>query len=199
MPSVYDLKPAFQGLLAPAVRGLHAIGITANQVTVAALILSFGIGAAFWWADTDPLLFLVLPIGLLLRMALNAIDGQIARTFDQKSRLGEVLNEVGDVLSDLAIFFPLLKHAPDHTFLVVVFLLLCPVNEFAGLMGRVLGRERRYDGPMGKSDRALVFGLYGLLMAFGVDVHEGMGYILPALCVLIALSTFTRLRKAVRA
>lgn len=199
MPSVYDLKPAFQRLLAPAVRGLHAIGVTANQVTVAALILSFGIGAAFWWADTHPLLFLVLPIGLLLRMALNAIDGQIARTFDQKSRLGEVLNEVGDVLSDLAIFFPLLKHAPDHTLLVVVFLVLCPVNEFAGLMGRVLGGERRYDGPMGKSDRALVFGLYGLLMAFGVDVHGVMGYILLALCVLIALSTFTRLRKAVRA
>jgi len=91
MPSVYDLKSRFQQLLKPVVSALHRKGVTANQVTISALILSLCIGLAFWHADAYPLLFLVLPIGLLLRMALNAIDGMIARQYDQQTKLGRFL------------------------------------------------------------------------------------------------------------
>lgn len=38
--SVYRLKPAFVALLRPFARGLAAVGVTANQVTVAACLLS---------------------------------------------------------------------------------------------------------------------------------------------------------------
>ena len=44
MPSVYDLKPKFQGLLRPVTNGLASMGVTANQVTIAALLLSFAPG-----------------------------------------------------------------------------------------------------------------------------------------------------------
>jgi CDP-diacylglycerol--glycerol-3-phosphate 3-phosphatidyltransferase len=196
MPSVYDLKPRFQRLLMPLVSGLHSGGVTANQVTVAALVLSFGIGAAFWHADDHRWLFLALPAGLLLRMALNAIDGMIARTYQQQTKLGEVLNEIGDVVSDLAIYLPLIKYAPDDVLLVVVFLVLCPINEFAGFMGRMIGQGRRYDGPMGKSDRALVFGLYGLLAAVGIDLSAVVRWMLVAMIVLILVSTVNRIRRS---
>ena len=45
MPSIYDLKPRFQSLLRPITRGLAAAGVTANQVTVAAAVLSIAVGA----------------------------------------------------------------------------------------------------------------------------------------------------------
>src|SRR5882724_10778375 len=45
MASIYDLKPAFQERLRPFVRGLAARGVTANQVTVAAFVLSLVAGA----------------------------------------------------------------------------------------------------------------------------------------------------------
>ena len=199
MPSVYDLKPRFQQLLRPLVGGLHARGVTANQVTVAALVLSCAIGAAFWYADHERLLFLALPVGLMLRMALNAIDGMIARTYQQQSKLGEVLNELGDVVSDLVIYVPLIKHFPAQTLIVMIFLLLCPINEFAGFMGRVIGTGRRYDGPMGKSDRALVFGLFGILWAAGVDLLPWMNWILILMITLLAWSTFNRIRRSLRA
>jgi CDP-diacylglycerol--glycerol-3-phosphate 3-phosphatidyltransferase len=35
-------------------------------------------------------------------MALNAIDGMLAREHDMQSPLGAMLNELGDVLSDVA-------------------------------------------------------------------------------------------------
>ena len=55
---------------------------------------------------------LLLPLVLFLRMALNAIDGMMAREFGQKSRLGAVLNELGDVLSDACLYLPFALLAP---------------------------------------------------------------------------------------
>jgi CDP-diacylglycerol---glycerol-3-phosphate 3-phosphatidyltransferase len=43
MPSIYGLKPAFQNLLRPLVRGLANAGVTANQVTLTAMALSFAV------------------------------------------------------------------------------------------------------------------------------------------------------------
>ena len=42
---------------------------------------------------TDKLVWLVLPTALFARMALNAIDGMMAREHNQASKLGALLNE----------------------------------------------------------------------------------------------------------
>ena len=78
MPSIYDLKPAFQNLLRPVVRWIARKGVTANQVTLAALMLSLSAGAVIAWSRNLCTL-LLLPAVLLLRMALNAMDGMLAR------------------------------------------------------------------------------------------------------------------------
>ena len=86
MISVYKVKPAFQKVLTPVLKRLHEIGVTANQITWSSAFLSLIIGLAFWYADTYKALFLALPIGLLIRMALNAIDGMMAGTYNQKTK-----------------------------------------------------------------------------------------------------------------
>ncbi|SFN55743.1 CDP-diacylglycerol--glycerol-3-phosphate 3-phosphatidyltransferase [Chryseobacterium oleae] len=196
MISVYKLKPKFQQLLTPVLLFLHRKNMTANQITVSSIVLSVIIGILFWNADLSKWFFLSLPIGLLIRMALNALDGMMARKFNQTSRLGEVLNEVGDVVSDVIIFFPLLKFQPESIYLIVIFILLSIINEFAGLIGKVVGKERRYDGPMGKSDRALILGVYGLAVFFGADISGISKYILGLIIVLLTVSTYIRLKKS---
>ncbi|MGG7440053.1 CDP-alcohol phosphatidyltransferase family protein [Chryseobacterium arthrosphaerae] len=196
MISVYKLKPKFQQLLTPVLLFLHKNKITANQITVGSILLSVVIGVLFWNAGISKWLFLSLPIGLLLRMALNALDGMMARKFNQTSKLGEVLNEVGDIISDVIIFFPLLKFQPESLYLIVICIVLSVINEFAGLMGKIVGKERRYDGPMGKSDRALVLGLYGLLMFSGVSISSVSEYIFGTVNILLVISTYIRLKKS---
>ncbi|WP_284464610.1 CDP-alcohol phosphatidyltransferase family protein [Chryseobacterium sp.] len=196
MISVYKLKPKFQQLLTPVLLFLNKNAITANQITISSILLSVIIGVLFWNADTSKWFFLSLPIGLLLRMALNALDGMMARRFNQTSKLGEVLNEVGDIVSDVIIFFPLLKFQPESLYLIIIFIVLSIINEFAGLIGKIVGKERRYDGPMGKSDRALMLGLYGLLIFFGVSITTISSYIFGAIILLLFLSTYTRLKKS---
>jgi len=195
MISIYKIKPKFQQLLTPILNRMHKAGITANQITIASIALSLLIGIAFWFAGNNRLLFLALPIGLFLRMALNALDGMMARVYNQQSKKGELLNELGDVISDLFIFFPLLIFESGQIYLVVLFICLSIVNEFAGIMGKVISDQRQYDGPMGKSDRAFVIGLYGLLSFFSVSFGAYSFWIFIIINILIVISTSVRIKK----
>ena len=196
MISVYKLKPKFQELLLPILLFFRNRNITANQITVSSIILSAIIGILFWNADVSRWFFLALPIGLLIRMALNALDGMMARKFNQTSKLGEVLNEAGDIISDVMVFFPLLKFLPESLYLIVVFIILSIINEFCGLLGKVVGKERRYDGPMGKSDRALILGLFGFIGFFSINISGFQNYIFVILIILLLMSSFIRLKKS---
>jgi phosphatidylglycerophosphate synthase len=163
MPSVYEFKPAFQRLLRPLVQGLVSAGITPNHLTLAAVAGSLAVGAAVAALARAPRWLLLLPAWLLVRMALNAMDGMAAREHEMRTRLGGALNEVGDVVSDLALYLPLAAVSPGVPWPAVAFSLGALLTEFCGLLGLALGGARRYDGPMGKSDRALIVGLLGLL------------------------------------
>lgn len=196
MISVYNLKPKFQALLKPVLEFLHSKGLTANQITLASVLWSFLIAVFFWFADSNSYFFLALPIGLFIRMALNALDGMMARIYSQQSKLGEILNELGDVISDFVLFLPLIKYEPNSLYLIVIFICLSIINEFAGLLAKVVSSERRYDGPMGKSDRAFIIGLYGLLSFFDFNNFSFSPHIFLCLILLVSLSTFIRLKKS---
>lgn len=168
MASVYDLKPKFQALLRPAVAWLAKHGVTANQVTLSAFVLSAVGGAMVGLYPQEVWPLAAMPLILFLRMALNAVDGMLAREFGQKSRLGAVLNELGDVLSDAVLYLPLALVPQIADWSIVIFVLMAIVVEFAGVVAIQIGAERRYDGPMGKSDRAFWIGLLATLLAFGL-------------------------------
>jgi len=198
MISIYKIKPKFQQLLMPILVMFHKMGVTANQITILSIILSFIIGVSFWFANTNIYLFLALPIGLFIRMGLNALDGMMARIYNQQTKKGEILNEIGDVISDLFIFFPLLIHEKENLYLIVIFLCFSIVNEFAGVLGKAVSGARQYDGPMGKSDRALIIGLYGLLSFFSVGFGKYSLWIFVVLNILILISTITRIKKTLK-
>jgi len=195
MASIYQLKPAFQGLLRPLVCALARAGVTANQVTIAALLLSCAAGALLLLRPESQVL-LVLPIVLFVRMALNAIDGMLAREHAQASKLGAILNELGDVLADEAHYLPLAMRAEFPAIPVVVIVVLAVIVEMTGVIGVQIGANRRYDGPFGKSDRAFVFGALGLALGLGVPIGEWLTWLL---WLLVALSVVTIVNRARRA
>lgn len=196
MPSIYDLKPRFQALLRPLVRKLAQAGVTANQVTVAALLLSAVGGALVALEPTSSWPLALMPVILLARMALNAIDGMLAREFDQQSRQGAILNELGDVLSDLLLYLPLARIPELQIWPVVIFAITALLVEFAGVIALQVGSPRRFEGPMGKSDRAFWIGLLTTLLAcrlLGSGLANG---ILWALIFLSILTVMRRIRRA---
>ena len=188
MASVYDLKPKFQNLLRPLCRQMAQSGITANQVTLGAACLSIALGAVIALSHgASWSLLLVLPV-LFLRMALNALDGMLAREFNQKSRLGAVLNELGDVVSDTALYLPFATIAGMPALLIAALVAVAIMSEMAGVVGVQIGASRRYDGPFGKSDRAVFFG--ALALALGAGIRPGLWTVaLLALAIVAGLLT----------
>ena len=196
MPSIYNLKPRFQDLLRPLVRKLAAMSVTANQVTIAAALLSFFAGGlVVAWPQQRQLLLLI-PLVLFVRMALNAVDGMLAREHDMKTALGAILNELGDVLADAALYLPLALVSGVSAVLIVMIVLLSVIVEMAGVVAVQIGASRRYDGPMGKSDRAFVFGLLALLLGLDVPTAAWLDTALMVVVLLLFLTLWNRARRA---
>lgn len=168
MVTIYEIKPRFQALLRPLCVRLAAWGVTANQVTLAALALSVLSGALMWRGLEVRGLYLLGPVVLFVRMALNALDGMLAREHGQKSALGGMLNELSDVISDAALYLPLAAWGGRTAWLTVAVIFAATLTEFAGVAAVPIGASRRYDGPLGKSDRAFLFGLLYLGLGTGL-------------------------------
>lgn len=198
MASIYDVKPKFQALLRPLTRRLAALGVTANQVTIAAAVLSLAVGItiAVWPDENWPLL--LLPGVLFIRMALNAIDGMLAREHAMKSNLGAVLNEIGDVVSDTALYLPLALVPGVPPPLIVLLTIFAVISEMTGVVSVQIGASRRYDGPLGKSDRAFAFGLLGLLLGCGVPRGIWLTVYLAVMLALGMVTVVNRARRALR-
>jgi CDP-diacylglycerol--glycerol-3-phosphate 3-phosphatidyltransferase len=196
MPSVYDLKPRFQQLLRPLIASLARAGFTANAMTLIALAGSIMAGVGIAFAGRYRALLLLLPFWLFARMALNAIDGMMARELGMSSQLGAVLNESGDAASDLALYLPLAIVSPASQWPVVSFAIGAVLTEFCGVLGRALGASRRYEGPMGKSDRAFVVGALALITFLFPSIEGIWPWVFGACAALTLLTCFNRLSKA---
>ena len=197
MISVYQLKPKFQNLLRPIVKKLYSLNVTANQVTILAMLLSMIIGFTVWYFSYNSFIYLILPLFLFIRMALNAIDGILAKEFGQKSKLGGILNELGDIYSDTAIFLGLWNIVCGH----LVFILLIVfsiISETAGILGAVVGNGRRYDGPMGKSDRAFVISCLSILLAFRIINEKIVNIIFIIMIILLNYTIFNRIKNCLK-
>ena len=196
--TIYQLKPAFQDLLRPAAKALWSAGVTANQVTIGAALLSVAAGGVLLSNASNPRVLLLLPPVLFSRMALNAIDGMLAREFDMKSRLGAILNELCDVISDTALYLPLALGWGFSPLLLTLVVVFAVVSEMAGVLGLSVGAGRRYDGPMGKSDRAFVFGATGLAIGCGAPAGNWQNIVLAVMLVLLASTVWNRSRMALQ-
>ena len=195
MPSIYRLKPLFQELLRPLVRVLAGAGVTANQVTLFACAVSIVVGTLVLAYKDLPRLLLILPAFFFLRMALNAIDGMLAREFGQKSDLGAYLNELTDVVCDAFLYLPFAYLGLFDPLWIGIIIVLAVISEMAGTIAVMIGANRRYDGPMGKSDRAFVFGAGALWIGAGGTIILPVAWALPRLlAVLLVVTIVNRVR-----
>lgn len=195
LKTLYDIKPAFVRLLAPLVELFARRGVTPNQLTGAALLLSAAGGAALWLARSRAVA-LAVAVLLLVRMALNAVDGALARRTGLSSRAGEVFNEVSDVVADAVLYVPLIFVTSAPAALPLAFVLLAGWTELCGVAAKAAGGTRRYDGPLGKSDRALAVGAFLVACAAGVPAGRWEAWFFGALCLLSLWTCGNRLRRA---
>ncbi len=196
--SIYEIKPKFQQLLMPIVDWMRKIGMTPNQVTILALVLSIVTGIILSIFHENKWIYILMPIVMFVRMALNAIDGVMAKKYQMKSHLGFLLNELGDVISDLFLFIPFVFIAEDYGIGIMLFISLSIISEMAGVTVRVIGSSRRYDGPMGKSDRAFIVGFISFLIFVHLNIIPYLHFVFYICSILMLINIYNRITNGLK-
>jgi CDP-diacylglycerol---glycerol-3-phosphate 3-phosphatidyltransferase len=169
--SVYQLKSRFQDLLNPIMLKLYRANVSANQVTLGVFISSLVMAGMLYFIPSLMIWF-ALPVFMLIRMAGNAIDGMLARQYNQQTDLGFMLNEITDLLADAALLLAFSAVTGFDAYWLVSLLLLTWLSEFIALMGQIIMGERQNSGPLGKSDRAVFLSVFAILIGMGIDSLE---------------------------
>lgn len=193
----YAAKPAFQRTLLPIERLLVRCRVHADVLTGAALVLSVAGAAALAASPHFPLLLLAAPVVALVRMALNALDGMVARSSGQARPWGEVLNEVSDRGSDVALFGALGLAGYGDPRIAAAAVVAMLIASYTGVVAKAAGGRRQYGGVMGKVERMAVLSLTciaALLFDATAVVNAGFAIVLAG----SAVTTFQRLRSAHR-
>ncbi len=194
--TIYDLKPAFQKLLLPCVKFINGLGITPNHITVFTLVISLLFSGLLYLDINNYYVLISCPIFMLLRMALNAIDGLMATRLDLKTNVGASLNEITDVLADSFFYLAFIQHNHIPNILLIVFIILAITSEVAGMSVLHFSKDRRFDGPLGKSDRAFVFSIIAILLATESMTQRNFEFLFLFLNILCLLTIYKRVKKA---
>jgi CDP-diacylglycerol--glycerol-3-phosphate 3-phosphatidyltransferase len=195
--SLIILKPRLRGIVRPLAASVARAGFTANQVTFASLAGSLVVGGGLCVNSDNTALFALLALWLPIKTMCAALDGTLAVEFGQRSRLGGILNEAGDILSDIALFAPLAFVQPFPANSIVFLIMLIVVTELAGIIGPLFGSERRLEGPLGKVDRSIILLILGVAIAILGDLPASANALLPVLYGGLVLTIWNRLRFAI--
>jgi CDP-diacylglycerol---glycerol-3-phosphate 3-phosphatidyltransferase len=159
---VYTMKSAFQRSLGGPEAWLVARRVHPDVLTGAALALAVLGGALLWAGARTPALLLLVPLLALGRTALNALDGLVARRTGLARPWGEVLNEAGDRLADVALLGGLALAPTIDGRLGAAALVAVLLASYLGVLSKAAGGPRQYGGVMGKADRMLYLALAAL-------------------------------------
>lgn len=193
--SLYGLKPRFVRSLDGLIDRLAERDVSPDVVTMTALPPGIGLASVVvlgaWW----PPAWLAAPILALMVLALNAIDGQLARTAGKSSARGAVLNELVDRVGDILLTAPAaILYSPGFGAAVMASVLAAEVPPMIGWA--IVGR-REFGGPMGKPDRALWISTAAFMSFFVSDLILWVAYV--AVLVGSVVNALERSRRAVRA
>jgi CDP-diacylglycerol---glycerol-3-phosphate 3-phosphatidyltransferase len=158
---LYVVKPWFVRRLRRVEDWLVARRVSPGALTWAAVAVSAAAGVALasgglsgdytWWLLVPPL--------AVVRLALNALDGAVARRTSRETSSGMLANEIGDRLSDTALMVPTALAVEPALALGAT--AAAYMTSLTGVLGMATGGRRLNGGPMGKADRVAVLGVAG--------------------------------------
>jgi phosphatidylglycerophosphate synthase len=159
---LYRSKSAIVRGMSPVVAWMARVGISPDAVTLGAVPVGLLAAACLLGSTVAPPLLLAVPVLAALRLVLNLLDGALARQTGRMHPRGELYNELGDRLADIAFLVPVafLPGANQPTVLLGV--LGAVFASFAGLAPRAAGGDRIYRGILSKPGRMVLVSVFAV-------------------------------------
>lgn len=200
---LYATKAAVNARLVPLVDRMAAAGISPDQVTLAAVPVAVAGGACLLLSPTVPALLLAVPVLVVLRILLNLVDGNMARRTGRIHPRGELYNELGDRVADVAFLAPVAWLPGALPEVVLLGVLVGVLASYVGITARAAGGERIYRGILSKPGRMALL-VACSAWAFVAGPSAGPGTMTawtvfgPALLVGTTLTLVERIAVAIR-
>lgn len=193
---LYRSKARVVGGLQPIVAWLASRGVSPDAVTLAAIPVAVVGGACLLLSPSAPGLLLLVPLLVAARLVLNLLDGALARTTGRSHPRGELYNEVGDRLADIAFLVPVAFLPGADATLVLLGALGAVLASFISVSIRAAGGERTYRGILSKPGRMVLLAVTAV--AAFINGPAAWGWFGPILASGTALTIVERLVVGIR-
>lgn len=193
---LYRSKSMVVRQLDPVIDGLVHRRVNPDALTLAAIPVGLVASACLLLSPAAPALFLAVPLLAAARLVLNLLDGAVARRAGRMHPRGELYNELGDRLADIAFLTPVAVLPGADRTLVLLGVIGTVFASFAGLAPRAAGAERVYRGILSKPGRMALLGICSI--GAWVVGPEAWGPFGPLLLLGTILTAAERILVAVR-
>ncbi len=154
--NLYATKGAINARLTPVVDRLARAGVSPDAVTLSAIPIAVAGGACLLASRAVPVTLLLVPVLVAARLVANLLDGNLARRTGRTHPRGELLNEVGDRVADVAFLAPVAWLPGAWPELVLLGVLLAVLASYVGITARAAGADRIYRGILSKPGRMVL-------------------------------------------
>jgi CDP-diacylglycerol--glycerol-3-phosphate 3-phosphatidyltransferase len=159
---LYRSKGAIVRGLEPIVEWLARAGVSPDAITLAGIPVGVVAGGCLLLSPTMPPLLLAIPPLAALRLVLNLLDGALARRTGNTHPRGELYNELGDRLADIAFLAPVAFLPGASQPIVLLGVVGAVFASVAGLAPRAAGGDRLYRGILSKPGRMALLSVFAV-------------------------------------
>lgn len=164
--NLYASKSAINARLLPLVDRLLAAGISPDAITLAAIPVALLGSAALLASPAQPVALLAVPVLVVGRLVFNLLDGNLARRSGRIHPRGELFNEVGDRLADIAFLAPVAFLPGASSSIVLLGVTAALLASYVGIATRAAGGPRLYRGVLSKPGRMILLVVCSLWALF---------------------------------
>ena len=132
---------------------------------VAAFLAAF----LFWRSHETPMLIVPAIAFAFVRLWLNMFDGMVAIAAGKASKIGEIINDLPDRVSDVVIFAGVAHSGWCNPILAYWVAIFCVIVAYVGMIGQAMGVQREFSGWMAKPYRIVALSI-GALATLAVSV-----------------------------
>ncbi len=194
---LYRSKSSIVRAVDPVIERLARRGVSPDLITLAAVPVGLVAGALLLLSPTAPIVLLASPVRAGLRLLLNLLDGALARATGKIHPRGELYNELGDRIADIAFLAPVAFLPGADRTTVLLGVLGAVLASFVGVVSRAAGADRIYRGILSKPGRMVLLSGFAIAaFAIGPNAWGPFGPILLAGTILTTVErTFVALRR----
>jgi phosphatidylglycerophosphate synthase len=141
-------------------------GLHPDAISYLSIVASLIAAICFWKSGQSRWLLIVAPLFCYLRLWFNMLDGMVAVAANKASRRGEILNDLPDRISDIAIFVGVAHSGLMNPLIGYWAAILAVLTAYVGLFGQALGGQREFGGMMSKPWRMVALSIGAWLTFF---------------------------------